>query len=72
MISKPGEDGGGGGGGGGGGEEALSMSLRYLCREAWNMYQPDVLSVSVQVHRLTLVDQFRLENCLLWFNRSVQ
>ena len=24
------------------------------------------------MHRLTLVDQFRLENCLLWFNRSVQ
>ena len=66
MISEPGEEGGGGGGGGG------TMSLRYLCREAWNMYQPDVLSVSVQVHRLTLVDQFRLENCLLWFNRSVQ
>ena len=42
------------------------MSLKYLCREAWNMYQSDVLSVSVHnVHRLTLVD-------LLWFNRSVQ
>ena len=24
------------------------------------------------VHRFTLVDQFTLENCLLWFNRSVQ
>ena len=24
------------------------------------------------MHRFTLVDQFTLENCLLWFNRSVQ
>ena len=32
----------------------------------------ETLHEAHNVHRFTLVDQFTLENCLLWFNRSVQ